>query len=86
MRINPMVVCREEANGSGCLFNPDDGKVFGMNATGMLIWKSLADGDDTETILGKLRAIGAPGNTVADDLAEFLAALREHGMIEDAAE
>ena len=86
MRINPMVVCREEPDGSGCLFNPDDGKVFGMNATGMLIWKALAAGDDSSAILGKLRAIGAPEEAVAGDLEEFLQALRERGMIEDAAE
>ena len=83
MKINPLAVCREEPDGSGCLFNPDDGKVFGINATGMLIWQSLADGDDRPAILAKLRAVGAPEDAAARDLDEFLDALRERGLIED---
>ena len=85
VKINPMAVCREEPDGTGCLFNPDSGKVFGLNATGLLIWKSLAEGDAPAAILPKLRALGAPEESVAADLEEFLAALRKNGMIEDEA-
>ena len=41
---NPLIVLREEFEDWAILFNPDKGTAFGLNPTGVYIWKFL-DGE-----------------------------------------
>ncbi len=85
MRVNPLIVCREEFDGSGCLFNPDDGKVFGVNATGLAIWRIIENGEcaDTAAVLEQLAArCDAPlPPGAADEVEAFVGELRTKGYI-----
>ena len=41
MKLNPLIVCREEFDGSAILFNPDTGDTYGLNPVALLIWKAI---------------------------------------------
>lgn len=46
LRVNPMVILREEFDDWAVLFDPDSGSGYGLNPTGVIIWKQL-DGQRT---------------------------------------
>ncbi len=51
---NPWVMLREEFDDWAVLFDPDTGHGFGLNPTGVLVWK-LLDGEHTvEALIEKL--------------------------------
>ena len=41
MRVNPLIVFHREFDGSGILFNPDNGETFGLNPTAAFLWERL---------------------------------------------
>lgn len=87
IKINPSAVFREEFDNSAILFNPDNGDIFSLNATGKVIWKALAEGcADEAAVLRKLaEACDAPLPEGAEnDVKEFIAALKEKGFVADA--
>ena len=78
---NPSVVFREDFDDIAVLFDPDSGKTFNLNHTGVLIWKEL-DGKHTgREILGKLKenCDSIPDN-VEEHLFQFIASLIENGL------
>jgi len=84
MKINQMAVFREEPDGRGCLFNPDDGKVFGLNRTACMIWKELSAGSSIAGIISMLKEAGGAGEGVEKDVDTFISSLRERGFLEEA--
>lgn len=85
IKVNPSAVFREEFDNSAILFNPDNGDIFSLNATGKVIWKALADGcTDEAALLEKLaEACGELPESAAGDVKEFVAALKEKGFVAD---
>ena len=86
MKINPSAVFREEFDNTAILFNPDNGDIFSLNATGKVIWQALAEGcTDEAAVLKKLAEVcDAPLPESAEaDLKEFIAALKEKGFVAD---
>ena len=86
IKVNPSAVFREEFDNSAILFNPDNGDIFSLNATGKVIWKALAGGcSDEAAVLAKLaEACDAPlPESAADDVKEFIAALKDKGFVAD---
>ena len=86
IKVNPSAVFREEFDNSAILFNPDNGDIFSLNATGRVIWKALAGGcSDEAAVLDKLaEACDAPlPESAAADVKEFIAALRDKGFVAD---
>ena len=86
IKVNPSAVFREEFDDSAILFNPDNGDIFSLNPTGKVIWKALAEGcaDETEVLRKLAEACDAPlPESAADDVKEFIAALREKGFVAD---
>ena len=80
MRINPDIVMREEFDHWGVVFNPDNGEVFALNPTSVLIWLGLAEGLDKTAILTRMRErCESVPDTAAADLDEFIAALVDKG-------
>ena len=80
-RINPMAILREEFDDWAVVFDPDTGKAFGLNPTGVIIWKCL-DGAHTIGQIAQIvrdRVEDAPENIVAD-LEEFVSVLVEQGL------
>ena len=56
MKINPLVIYREEFDKSAVLFRPDTGESFMLNRTASFIWKQLEQGADRAGILKALSA------------------------------
>lgn len=85
IKVNPQAVFREEFDNTAILFNPDNGDIFSLNATGKVIWQALADGCDETATLEKLAAACKDPlpESAAEDLREFIAALKEKGFVAD---
>ena len=85
MKLNPAIVFRDDFGDDAVLFNPDDGRVLGLNRTGCLIWNCLAKNMERSGILAELRK--ACGDTVPDslesDVDAFLDELRSRGYLLD---
>ena len=78
---NPFVVLREEFDDWAILFNPDTGRGFGLNPTGVYVWK-LLDGEHTiSAIVSALQryALDVPEQAV-EDLCVFIEFLGQHGL------
>ncbi|HLA28891.1 MAG TPA: SynChlorMet cassette protein ScmD [Syntrophales bacterium] len=56
---NPLIVLREEFDDWAILFDPDTGNTFGLNPTGVLIWKQLDGHYTLGDIVSKIREAAA---------------------------
>ncbi|OPY92993.1 MAG: Coenzyme PQQ synthesis protein D (PqqD) [Syntrophaceae bacterium PtaU1.Bin231] len=79
---NPLIVLREEFDDWAILFDPDTGNAFGLNPTGVFIWKLLDGKHDTDAIVGRLReeAEDVPEDA-AEHASQFIAALEAQGLV-----
>jgi SynChlorMet cassette protein ScmD len=79
--INPLVVLREEFDDWAIVFDPDSGKAFGLNPTGVLIWKCLDGKHAVEDIERELRVqVEEVPDNLRDDLESFIDILIEQGL------
>ena len=80
--INPTIVLREEFDDYAVLYNPDNGEVYGLNPTGVFIWK-LIDGKHTVEDIGK--ELNETYEKVPEEsithLGEFINNLVKRGLI-----
>jgi SynChlorMet cassette protein ScmD len=80
--INPLVVLREEFDDWAVLFDPDTGHAFGLNPTGVYVWKLLDGGHTLDALLQKIRA---HADDVPEDLSDhivlFVDALVAEGLV-----
>jgi SynChlorMet cassette protein ScmD len=78
---NPLIVLREEFDDWAVLFDPDTGNAFGLNPTGVFVYK-LLDGSHTESQI--LEALEAEADGVppeaADHVRQFIAMLVQQGL------
>ncbi len=83
MQINPVIVFREEFDGSGVLFDPDSGEAFELSDVSTLIWKGLRDGLDKAAILERLAAACEDGipPEAGRDFDEFVDQLEAKGLV-----
>ncbi len=83
MKLNPMIVMRRNADGTGTFFEPDTGARINVNRTGRRIWEYLEAGGGKDGIAADLRQ--TCGERVPSDLdaeiAAFLQALTDKGYI-----
>ncbi len=84
MKLNPDLVFRQEFDGTGILFNPEDGSIFSLNKTSAFICMCIQKEMDREAILADMREHikNIPENVEAD-LDSFLAQLREKGCLQE---
>ncbi len=79
---NPLIVLREEFDDWAILFDPDTGNAFGLNPTGVFIWKLLDGKHRMEDIIIKLRD---EAENVPEDAGEharqFIASLEQQGLV-----
>jgi SynChlorMet cassette protein ScmD len=79
---NPLIVLREEFDDWAILFDPDTGNAFGLNPTGVFIWKLLDGKHGTEDIIKKLRD---EAEDVPEDAGEharqFIVSLEKQGLV-----
>lgn len=82
MKINPLVIYREEFDKSAVLFRPDTGESFMLNRSASFIWEQLEGGASREEILKALSAAcGTLPSTAEQDLDVFLGRLKEKGYL-----
>ena len=79
---NPMIVLREEFDDHALLFDPDSGRVLGLNPVSVFIWKRLDGNHTQDDILTELREAfdDVPGDA-REHLAEFLRNLTDRGFV-----
>jgi SynChlorMet cassette protein ScmD len=80
-RANPLVVLREEFDDWAVLFDPDAGQGFGLNPTGVYVWKLLDGKHSVDDMLEALHrdADGVP-QEAGEHIVTFLEELTEHGL------
>jgi SynChlorMet cassette protein ScmD len=78
---NPAVVLREEFDDWAVLFDPDANVTFGINPTGVYIWKLLNGKRTIGELIGCLRENreGVPDNA-RKQLMDFIDSLAERGL------
>jgi SynChlorMet cassette protein ScmD len=79
---NPLIVLREEFDDWAILFDPDTGNAFGLNPTGVFIWKLLDGRHGTDAIVNRLReeADGVPEDVV-EHARQFIESLEKQGLV-----
>ncbi len=79
---NPLIVLREEFDDWAILFDPDTGNAFGLNPTGVFVWKLLDGKHNTDDIVSKLReeADDVPENA-GEHTRQFIASLEQQGLV-----
>ena len=79
---NPLIVLREEFDDWAILFDPDTGNAFGLNPTGVFIWKLLDGRHSTDDIVQMLRdeAQEVP-EEVPQHIGEFIQSLEKQGLV-----
>ena len=79
---NPLIVLREEFDDWAILFDPDTGSAFGLNPTGVFIWKLLDGRHSTDDIVQMLRdeAQEVP-EEVPQHIGEFIQSLEKQGLV-----
>jgi SynChlorMet cassette protein ScmD len=79
---NPLIVLREEFDDWAILFDPDTGNAFGLNPTGVFIWKLLDGRHGTDAIVNRLRE---EADDVPEDAGEharqFIESLEKQGLV-----
>jgi SynChlorMet cassette protein ScmD len=79
---NPLIVLREEFDDWAILFDPDTGNAFGLNPTGVFIWKLLDGKHGVEDIVNRL---SDEAEDVPEDAGEharqFIASLEAQGLV-----
>jgi SynChlorMet cassette protein ScmD len=79
---NPLIVLREEFDDWAILFDPDTGNAFGLNPTGVFVWKLLDGKHGVDDIVKRLRA---EAEDVPEDAGEharqFIASLEQQGLV-----
>ena len=78
---NPLIVLREEFDDWAILFDPDTGNAFGLNPTGVYLWKLLDGEHSLDDMLVRLResADDVP-DEVSDHVSEFVEELTKRGL------
>jgi SynChlorMet cassette protein ScmD len=78
---NPLIVLREEFDDWAILFDPDTGNAFGLNPTGVFVWKLL---DGAHTLADMLVRMRESAEDVPDDasdhVSEFVNDLVKRGL------
>ncbi len=77
---NPLIVLREEFDDWAILFDPDTGRAFGLNPTGVRIWKLLDGRHSEDELLESLRDLEELPEEAVGHIREFIGDLTKHGL------
>lgn len=80
---NPVVVLREESDDWAFLYNPDSKESFGINPTGIIIWRLIDDQKTITDIADECKRLIAeiPSN-LAEQLTAFIESLAKRNLLE----
>ena len=88
MRFRPApgeVVLYHEEAGEAFLLHIPTGEYFGLNPSGVVVWKALRDGLDPEAELAR-HWPDVPRESLRVDVVRLLEALREAGLVVESAD
>ena len=79
--VNPSIVFREDFDDIAILYDPDSGKAFSLNRTGVLVWKSL-DGKRSvsEVVASIISQCNDTPHNIERDAIEFIDHLIQSGL------
>ena len=78
---NPYVVLREEFDDWAVLFNPDTGRGYGLNPTGVCVWKLLDGGHTISALVTALQRYALDvSEEAAEHLCAFIELLAQYGL------
>ena len=85
LKRNPLIVFKEEFDGTGVLFDPDKGSVLGLNTTGCFLWKNVEEASDMADLVARLcdACTGVPEDHVASDVEIFIRKLQDNGFVSE---
>ena len=79
---NPNIVIREEFDDWALLFNPESGKVHGINPTTVLIWQQIDGTSSIKEISERLKEVfDKTPDTIDEDVRSIIEHLAEIGYI-----
>jgi SynChlorMet cassette protein ScmD len=79
---NSLIVLREEFDDWAILFDPDTGDAFGLNPTGVFVWKRLDGHHEVGGILTELRKeYEEVPEEAGEDLQDFIRQLIRRGLV-----
>lgn len=79
---NPNIVIREEFDDWALLFNPESGKVYGINPTTVMIWQQIDGKSSIKEISGRIRdAFDKTPDNVDEDVNTIIENLAEIGYL-----
>lgn len=79
---NPNIVIREEFDDWALLFDPDTGRVFGINPTGVMVWKHMDGTSSLEKIsLYIAHTFDKDHTEIIKDISDFLDRLIQNNFI-----
>ncbi len=83
MKLAPYVVMRENADGTGIVFNPDSRQVMELNAAGVILWKAFEKGAGIAEAARQLISFfeGVSREQAEADTRKFVAALTERALL-----
>lgn len=83
MKVNPLLMMQEEADGGGILFDPENYNAMRLNRSGAAIWKVFVSGGEAKDAERSLMDMYLIDEAVAKrDVAEFMEKLRGKGYLE----
>lgn len=85
MRLNPLAMMREEFDGTGIVFDPDNNRAMTLNASGVAVWRVLSTGGTAADAAVRLREMfrGVTPEQAAADVRKFIGALKEKSLLAD---
>ena len=67
---------------TGLVFDPYTGSTFTVNGTGLCVLKAMREGLDDAAVRDRVKErFDARGADIARDVDDFIAALRQHGIL-----
>jgi SynChlorMet cassette protein ScmD len=81
-RKNPNIVIREEFDDWALLFNPESGKVYGINPTTAFIWQQIDGNTSIKDISGRLKdTFDKTPDTVEEEVMSIIERLADIGYL-----
>ena len=83
MKLNPFVVMRQEPDGSGIVFDPENNKLMLLNASGVCLWEVFSrDGRIPEAVSALLlRFDGISAEQAEVDVQNFIDELSKRSLL-----
>ncbi|MBT3231634.1 MAG: PqqD family peptide modification chaperone [Calditrichaeota bacterium] len=81
IKANPEIILRDDLEEAAVLFNPENSKTFGLNRTGLVIWRNLDGKHSTSQIADEVTNQCAEiPEDLENHIKSFTDALVENGL------